>query len=1044
VNLPKLSIERPVFISCVISMIVLLGVLSYRSLGVDELPDVNFPYVVVMTGYNGAGPEEIETMVSRPIEDQLSTLEGMKKVTSISQDSFSMVLCEFTMETNSKEAEQRVRDRMGLVKSYLPDDIEDPIIRRFDPADMPIGILSFTCDLSPEDAFDLAKDAAKPRLSRVPGVAMVEVYGNAQREIEVELDRDRLNAARISAAMVAGKIGSNSMNTPIGKFDKGGMSLNFRSLGEYRDLDRIRKTVVNFIGSDVAVPVEKLGVVKDTIKDITFNGYINGKPAIFLIAFKQSKTNTLKVVDGLNAEIKKLNQENKTGPNRFEIVNVYDTSRGVRMSLNDVKFTILEGIALTILVVLLFLGSMRTTIITISSLPVSLAGAFLLMGAMGFTINVITLLALSLSVGLLVDDAIVVRENIWRHIENGEEPKKAALNGTLEVAMAVTATTCVILAVFGPIGFLQGMVGQFFRQLGFTVCFAMMVSLFEAMTMGPMLSAYWAPRHFEHDKVKGGFFGNIVYGFEKFQLAMNRWYQKAIGWTLKRRLLVLLIAVAMFFASLATLPFIRFTFMPDMDIGDFQVTLKAKPGTSIAAMSDYVTKVDSIIRSHPEVERVTAMAGDLQTGQSYTGQFFINLVDYKKRKMSTDQMKDILRKELDPYKETLQPQIASVSPVGGDEAPFNLILSGDDLDVLTPLAEDIKEKFKSLKGLADLSTNNDGGLPEFQVRLEPDKLMEYGVSGVVAGNELRAQVAGLTPAKFRVGGNEYDIRVRLKREQQDLESQFGRILVPNQNYQLVRLSDIATGKRAEGPAKINRRDRARYIMISGQLAKGGALGNIKRETEKIMKQIKLPQGVTYEYMGQAEELGNLLNSLVIAIIASILFSFLVLSSLYESPVTPLTILLAVPMAWIGAFVALVVTGQALNMFSMIGLVMLNGLVTKNSILLVDYTLQGQRRGLSRTEAIVEAGKIRLRPILMTTCALIAGMLPLALALTEMGRFRQSMGTAIVGGLISSLFLTLLVVPAAFGYIDDLRLWFRKVFKSDEAAARANGRTTKQL
>jgi HAE1 family hydrophobic/amphiphilic exporter-1 len=1081
-NIPKLSIERPVFVSCLIAMILILGGLAYRNLGVDQFPDVNFPYVVVMTTYEGAGPAEVETNVSKPIEDQLSTLEGLKKITSASQDSFSMVICEFTMETTSREAEQRVRDRMALVKPYLPEDVKDPIVQRFDPADMPIGVLSFECPLPPDKAYDLAKDVAKPRLSRVPGVAVVEVYGSAQREIQVELDRDRLNAARISAGMVAAKIGANSQNIPVGKFDKDGRSLIFRTLGEYRDLERIRKTVVSFWGSDVAVPVERLGVVKDTIKDVNFHGYINGNEAIYLIVFKQSKTNTIKVVDKLNEEIARMNKDHASGADSFKIINVYDTSKGVRISLADVKMTILEGIALTVLVVMLFLGSLRTTVITISSLPVSIAGAFILMGAMGFTLNVITLLALSLSVGLLVDDAIVVRENIWRHIEKGEDPKTAALKGTLEVAMAVIATTCVILAVFGPIGFLTGMVGQFFRQLGFTVCFAMVVSLFEAMTMGPMLSAYWAPKHFEHDKIRNRLFR----AFEVFQEKMTAWYERAIRWSLDghlgvlpwksraadgtgeavrsvpflgwfgwrvraaggssrlevpHRFVVLAMAFAVFMASLATLPFLRFTFMPDIDQGEFQITVKARPGTSIDAMSAHVREMDALIRRHPEVLRVTSFAGNPQTMESYKGQFYISLVDIKKRKRTTEEIKDILRKELESYKETLQPQIANIDPVGGEEAPFNLILNGNDLEVLTPLVDELVGKFKDIKGLADITTNNDGGLPEYQVKLDPDRMKEYGVSGVDAGQELRAQVAGLTPAKFRVGGSEYDIRVRLRKEQQDLEGQFSRIRVPNQNFQLVRLSDIAEGRKTEGPAKINRRNRARYIMISAQLAKGGAMGNVKRETEKIMKAMKLPPGVTYEYVGQAEELGSLVTSVVIAIIASILFSFLVLASLYESPVTPLTILIAVPMAWVGAFVALFVSGQALNIFSMIGLVMLNGLVTKNSILLVDYILQGQRRGLSRAEAIVEAGKIRLRPILMTTIALIAGMVPLAFALTEAGRFRQSLGTAIVGGLVSSLFLTLLVVPAAYGYVDDLRLWFRKVFRTDEASARAEGKPT---
>jgi hydrophobic/amphiphilic exporter-1 (mainly G- bacteria), HAE1 family len=1049
-NLPKLSIERPAFISSVIAMILLLGVMSYRELGVDQFPDVNFPYVTVMTTYVGAGPEEIETLVSKPLEDEFSTVEGLKKITSVSQDSFSMLICEFTLETPMKDAEQRIRDRMPLARPKMPKEIEEPIVRRFDPADMPVAILSFEANLPPTKAYDIAKEVAKPRLSRVPGIGVVDVYGGAQREIRVELDRNKLNDFRISAGQVAARISANNQNVPVGKVEKGKMNLVFRTVGEYRDLDRIKKTVVSFWGSDVAVTVDKLGEVKDTTKEADFKGYLNGNPAIYLIVFKQSKANTVAAADTLNEEIKKLNQEYEKSATPFKITNVYDTSHGIRISLKDVKITILEGIVLTILVIILFLGSMRTTIITISALPVSIAGAFILMNAMGFTLNVMTLLALSMTVGLLVDDAIVVRENIWRHIEAGEDPKNAAINGTLEVAMAVVATTSVILAVFGPIGFLTGMVGQFFRQLGFTVCFAMGVSLFEAMTMGPMLSAYWAPKHFHHDKLQSGFFGRIIWIFEQFQLKLTRWYELAIRWILEKntrvmkfeipnRLMVILYATLIFASSFATIPFIRFTFMPQFDSGEFQLTLKAKPGTSIATMSEHVLMVDKILRSYPETERVTSMAGDPGTYETYKGQFFIKLVDQNRRKRSTDQVKEALRKDLEPYREALQPQVAEINPVGGDEAPFNVILRGDDYHTLIPLAEDIKKKFAAIPGLADMSMNYDGGMPEFQVRMDPVRMTKYGVSGVEAGVELRTQVEGVVPAKLREAGMEYDIRVRVKENQRDLEQSYQSIRVPNQNNQLVRLSDVAEGVHEEGPSKINRRDRSRYIMVSGQLAPKGSLGNIIIEAQKIMKGTTLPPSVTYEFVGQAEELKSLIHSVLIAVGLSILFAFLVLTSLYESPVIPIAILLAVPLAWIGAFLALAITGQALNIFSMIALVMLNGLVTKNSILLVDYTLQGQKRGLSRNEAIVEAGKIRLRPILMTTVALIAGMLPLAMALTDAGKFRQSMGVAVIGGLITSLFMTLLVVPATFGYVDNIRLWFRKVFKSDEIAARAEGK-----
>jgi HAE1 family hydrophobic/amphiphilic exporter-1 len=1027
-NLPKLAIDRPVFVSCVVILLMVLGFMAYRSLGVDLFPDVSFPFVSVTTNYKGAAPEEIETQISKPIEEQISTLEGVKKVYSVNQEGFSIVTVQFTLETDSKDAEQRVRDKMSFVRPQLPKDIEEPVIQRLDPSDSPIMILSLQSSLTPSQAYDIVDQVIKPQLSQVTGVGVIDIIGGLKREIRVELDRSKLNAYRISATSVANNIGLNGMNVPVGKFQTNGNNMLFRSVGEYNDLDRLRHTVVNFLGSDVPITVDKVGKVVDTTIDPPNYSFLNGEPALFLLVHKQSKANTVAVVDGVFKTMDRLNDLLKTKPGAPKIGLVREDGRIVKMNLDDVQNTIGIGILLTVLVVFFFLGSFRSTLITITSLPVSLLGSFILMNAMGFTLNIMTLLALSLAVGLLIDDAIVVRENIWRHIENGEEPKNAALNGTLEVAMAVVATTSVIIAVFLPIAFLKGTVGQFFKQFGMTVCFAMAVSLFEAMVMGPMLSAYWAKKKGgKHDKPKG-----ILKWFDDFQSSLERGYEVLIGWSIRHRLIVVIGAVLIFVASLGLTKFIKFTFLPGGDNGEFRVTLKLPPSTSLETTRDASHKVIDIIKKHQEILLTSETIGDTQ-GNDNTSTIYAKLTPWQTRKLSTSDLKDIVRKELEPYREQYQPQVADYDLVN-NAAPFNLVLVGDDYKTLEPLANDLMEKVRKIPGLADLQTNYDGNKPEFQAVLDPVKLRQLGVLGIEAGNELHTQVEGSVPAKFRQNGLEYDIRVRMQEDQRNLQQDFNHVWVPNSNHLQVRLSDIAAPVTTVGPSKINRLNRARYIQISGQLGPGGALGNITSAAQKIVEETKLPPGVTYNFVGQAEDLGDLVTSMLTAVGLALLFTYMILASLYESPILPFTIMMSIPLSIVGAFIALAVTGQTLNIFSMIALIMLMGLVTKNAILLVDYIVQMEKKGVPRDEAIRQAGIIRLRPIVMTTLALIAGMIPTALALTEVGKFRQSMGVAIIGGLISSLFLTLIIVPSVYGYVDDFRLWLRKMFIGDEVEA----------
>ena len=1052
-NLPKLAIERPVFVTCLVILIMVIGFMSYRSLGVDLFPDVSFPFVAVTTPYKGAAPEEIETQISKPLEEQFSTLEGVKKVYSVNQEGFSQVTIAFTLETDSKDAEQRVRDRLAFVRPQLPKDIDEPVVQRMDPSDQPVIILSLQSKLDPYQAYDLADQVIKPQLSQVDGVGVVDISGGSKREIRVNLDRHKLNAYRVSATSVANNIGLNGLNVPVGKFETKGQNTLFRSVGEYNDLDRLKHTVVNFLGSDVAITVDKVGQVVDTVEDAQNYSSVNGNPSLFFLIRKQSKANTVAVVDNVLKSMDHLNEVLKAHAGAPQVSMVREDARIVRMNLDDVKRTIFIGIFLTVLVVFFFLGSFRSTLITITALPVSLLGAFILMNAMGFTLNLMTTLALSLAVGLLIDDAIVVRENIWRHIENGEDPKKAAVNGTLEVSLAVIATSSVIISVFLPIAFLKGTVGQFFRQFGMTICFAMAVSLFEAMVMGPLLSAYWAKKvgkGFSVIDALDNWCSPVLKSFDRFQTWLEQQYERIITWCVStenvfwfvsHRLFVLLMAVLIFLASLVVGGlFVKFTFLPNGDNGEYMISLKMTPNTSLDTMRDKTLMISNLIRAHKEIALTSEVVGDT-LGNDNTSTIYAKLTPWNTRKLTTSDLKDITRKELEPYRAELNPQVGDRDLVG-NIAPFNMVLAGDDYKTLAPLADKIMQQFRSIPGLTDLSTNYDGGKAEFQAQLDPVRSRQLGVLGIQAGNELRTQIEGSVPSKFRQNGLEYDIRVRMQEDQRDLQKDFNDVWVPNTNNNQVRLSEIAKPVTTEGPSKINRLNRQRYIMISGQLGKGGALQSIIDTAKKTMKGMALPADISYNFIGQAEDMQDLMVSMMEAIGLAILFTFMILASLYESPILPFSIMASIPLAIVGAFVAMAITGQTLNIFSMISMIMLMGLVTKNAILLVDYTVQMEKKGMPRNEAIKRAGVVRLRPILMTTLALISGMIPTALALTEVGKFRQSMGVAVIGGLISSLLLTLVVVPSVYGYVDDFRLWIRRRIGLDPALTASRAKAGK--
>ncbi len=1044
-NIADLSIKRPVFITSLVVIMLTVGLLSMKKLGVDQFPEVSLPILTVTTVYPGASPNDVENLVSIPIEDEMGSLPGLKKLGSSNLESVSYVVIEFNLGVDIKDAETQVRARLQGARRGLPAEIEEPLIRRIDPADQPIVRIGMAAKLDPAALFDAADLTVKNEFERVLGVGLVNVVGGRRREVQVLVDKDKLDRYELSMQQIGQRLATSSKNVPMGKVSAGAQETIFRTVGEFTDLESIGKVAVNFFGSDRAVRVQDVATVTDGLEKEKTRAYLNGETALFIDIFRQSGANTVAVSDAVKAKIPAIEALLKGKGIEAKLSVVRDGATEIRANVADVYETIIIGIILCIIVVFFFLGSAKSTFITGLALPNSLLGAFVLMYVMGFTINIMTLLALTLAVGLLIDDAIVVRENIFRHMAMGKSAKQAASDGTNEVAMAVVAVTAVIMAVFGPVSFLGGTVGQFFKQFGLTVVFAMAISLFDAMTVAPMLSAYWGGGHHGPGN---GIIGRMLQGFDRFQTWLENIYEGLLRKTLAHSKTVLAIGLLIFGGSIFLMKYVQKSFLPAAENGFFQVVLEAPPGTSLEKMSEIMLRVDGEIRNHPSVA-VTGLTVGTRDGESNRANAFVQLKPFKQRKSlgkkgSTSAAKADLRERLAMFQGETIVKVQDFDPFGGGQRPVMLNVTGPDLDQLSDYVQSLLPEFRKIKGFVDVDTNYRTGKPEVQVVFDRARAEELGVSTVGAGAELRARMEGVIPAVIRDKGEEYDIRVRFPDASQDLRQEFARTRVPNVNGNLVFLSRVAEGREVLGYSQINRVDKARNIQISGDIGPGGALGEIMGEISRIIATEKpLPAGIGYKFLGQAENFQELIASMIIAIGLGVLLIYLVLASLYESFVTPFTILLALPMAVSGAVVALLIFGKTIDIFSMIGFVLLMGVAAKNSILLVDYTLQLEReQGMKRYDALMHACKTRLRPILMTSLALIAGMVPLAIGLNEASAQRTSMGIAIIGGVVSSTLLTLLVVPAAYGFIDSFRVWSLKwayrLAGQKQAPAKASG------
>lgn len=1028
-NPANFAIKRPVTIVAAFFLIIIAGILAYQRMSVDMFPDVTFPIVTVSSIYTGTSPEEMERLISQPIERELSDISGIKSITSINNEGMSLVIIEFNLGTDIRFAEQKVKDKISALEPDLPNELDRINVRDFDPTLQDIVSFAVFADLSVADLYDLVDEEIVPMLEQVNQVGSIEVFGGRQREYKVILDRIKMRNYRISASQVAAALTRAGKNVPVGTLDDPKRELTIKTIGEFDNIDDVKNTVISFYGNENTVKLSDIATVKESLKKVKNLSYVDGSPSLRLKVYKQSDANTIAVADAVKERVAEINAQYKNSVPGFKVELVRDGTYAIRANVTDVFETIIIGIILVIIVVLFFLGSFRSTMITAVAIPNSLIGAFMFMQLFDFSINLLTLLAMSLSIGLLIDDAIVVRENIFRHIEMGKSALRASVEGTKEIMNAVIGVSLTVLAVFAPVAFIDGIVGQFFQEFGLTVCFIIIISTMDALLVAPMLSTFFAKKG-EGKRSLYNPLNWLLNGFDKFYALVAASYEKLLGFVISFRIISLLFAFAITFGAVAVLKYgnITFTFIPTPDNGEFDIQLELPAGTPLEVMNARTLAFDEKIRSLPQVNKTAVDIGDY-AGATNKSVIYVQLVPSEQRTHTTSQVREILRDKFFDQNRDMRPRIIESGQAAAGMQPFNFLLMGNNLDDLITASADVYEYLDKSGNLKDLNTNIKEGRPELSVVVNAEKAHAYGISNTIIGGELRAQIEGVTPAVIRKNNIEYDVRVMLDEDKNNLKDNFNQLLIPNINGRLIRLKDVASLRESIGPATIYRKDRARYVGISGSVnpegrGMGAAIEGVINAIES--GEIKLPQGVRYKLEGEAENFRELGENMLIAVVLALILVYLILASLYESFVVPITIMLVIPLSTGGAIYALAITSSSLDIFSTIGCIMLMAVATKNSIIMLDYIGQKIETGMEQKEAIIEASVIRLRPILMTSLALIAGMMPVAIGLNEASSQRTSMGIAVIGGVITSTLLTLLVIPAVYTYMRNLEQLIGKI------------------
>jgi len=1016
------SVRRPITVYMITSVLVLLGAIAFTRLPVDLMPDVQNPTLTVRTSYPGVAPEEMENLVTRPIESALSSAPGVYRINSTSSEGQSTVRVSFDWGVNLDEAANEVRTRIDRVRGALPEDVEPPVIFKFDVSQFPIMFLAVASDREPRQLRTFIEDEIQPRLERVPGVAAVDIRGGLRREIHVNLSIEKLRSLNLSVNQIINILRRENQNRPVGPVSEGKYEVLLRTQGEFQNVDQVRNVVV---ASRNGVPIylKDVADVYDLHEEIRQIVRVDNRPGIRLAIRKQSGANTVSVADRVNQEIERI----KRAFPDISIWPIVDTSVFIRQSIDNVKSSAISGAILAVLILLLFLRNFRSTLIVAVSIPVAVIGTFALMYFSGFTLNTMSFGGLALGVGMLVDNAIVVLENIFRHRESGLSHKEAAILGSSEVSTAIVASTLTTVAVFVPLVFLTGMTGIMFMQLSYVVSFSLICSLLVALTLVPVLSSKYLKVR-PPDAQSHPLMNRIIQAGGSVLDRLDERYQRAIHWSLAHRKTVVIGAVLLFAGSMALVPLIGFEMMPEADEGEVRVSIELPVGTKVEVTDELSKRMEAIIyREVPEMEHLLTEVGGggWMSSSTHTADFRIKLVEKARRNRSSQEIANALRSKIN-----IQPGVIARARPGSGSFMMRMTpgqqsgdrisvdIRGYDLVVASDLAKTVKEVIESVPGITDAQVSRREGMPEMMIWVDRAKAASLGINAADVADTLETAIGGRRASQFRQEGEEYNILVRLKEEERMNIAQVGQIPVITPSGQSVPIGSLVRMQRREGPVSIEREDQERMVSVSANYA-GRDLGSIMQDIDERLRGLSLPMDFSLKYGGEYEEQQKSFKELVFCLILAIVLVYMVMAAQFESLRDPLIILFSIPLAAIGIALVLFLTNTTFNIQAFIGTIMLAGIVVNNAIVLIDYTnLLRHRDGLALRHAVELAGRRRLRPILMTTLTTVLALVPMALGIGEGAEIQAPMARVVIGGLTTSTLITLLFIPTIYTMIEE--------------------------
>ena len=1042
--LTRVSINNPVFAAMIMLALMVIGLLATFRMKVEEFPNIEFPFVVVNTVYSGASPEVIETDITKKIEDQVNTIAGVKEVTSVTQQGLSQVIVQFDLNIPSDVAAQNVRDKLALVTPTFRDEVTTPIVAQYNPADAPVVSVTFRSDkMSLRELSTYLDNTVKKQLQTVTGVGRVDILGGRQRQIRVLLNPTQMNAYKVSVNQISNALRSENVELPVGTINNQNQEMVIQVNGLVKTPNEFNQIIVaqnrSSTGAIVPVYLSQVAQVVDGQAEAESASLQNGQPAVAMDIIKMSDANVIDVVDKTQQRLAEIQA---TLPPGVTMTVVADSSKSIRGSLNNVVRTLIEGAILAVFIVWLFLGSWRSTIITGLTLPISLLGTLAAIWTFGFSINMMTLLALALCIGLLIDDAIVVRENIVRHVGMGKHHRQAALDGTQEIGLAVLATTLVIVAVFLPVAFMGGIIGRFFYQFGVTVSTAVLLSLFVSFTLDPMLSSIWPDPDavHQHDRVNERVsfrkrpIAWLLDGFQRLLDRLTNLYSHILAWNLRHRLITMLIAIGSLVAAFFVVGLVGKEFVPQADMNEIKVKFETPVNANLDYTQQKAAQINAVLQSFPEVTNTYATVNAMSYSGNNRVQVNVSLVPKDERTRGLDALNRAMREQLQQVGGIKVTSVAAAAmAVSGGLKPIMISIKGNDLTELQRLSNEFMQKLSNVNGLVDLESTLKQPKSMVNVTINREAANDAGLSIGQIGQALRPLLAGDNVSTFKDdNGNNIDVNVRLNDDNRQTISQLQSMYLSSSRMDsngqpiLIPLSQVANFSETLGAPQINRRSLFREVVVQAN-TDGRPAGDIGADITNIQNEMKLPPGYSFAVQGSNKDMAESIGYATTALGLAIVFIYMLLGSQFNSFLYPVAIMASLPLSLIGVFFALFLFGSSLNMFSIIGIIMLMGLVCKNAILLIDFIKESLSNGLSRTESIMLAGQTRLRPILMTTAAMVMGMVPLALGIGEGSEQQAPMAHAIIGGVITSTLLTLIVVPVIYTYLDDGKQRFFRLF-----------------